>query len=203
MRWLPTLSLLIPFATSACFEDASPSGASTGEDCAPGTEGCGCIEEECIGGLTCLSATCVDPNPTGTSGSGSGSGGSMDTTESGDDALDESGLPAESLCDPFNDACAPELACVYFEADGISCAAPGPRGPGEVCDIMDCGPQLICYPGSALNSCNIGPCCTELCELARPGNCPEPLVCRPFYTAPEGAPPGYDHIGVCLNLPKP
>lgn len=224
MRWLPTLSLLIPLATSACFEDSSPppqpssGSSSSGGGCAPGTEGCACIEEACIGGLTCLSATCVDPSPTGgatdsspvtvdgTSTSGDGESTSRGTTTpettdaSGpsDAGMDGGSLPSGALCDPIDDECGPGLACGFPEADGISCAPPGLGGPGTPCGIIECGAGLLCHMSAALDDCNAQSCCTNFCDASGPDDCPGPLACRPFYP-PGTAPAGYGHVGVCLS----
>jgi len=122
-------------------------------------------------------------------------GGSVD---SGPITTAGGGLPQGAPCDPIDDECEPGLSCVGFVEDGIVCDLPGPASQGDSCDVVTCGPGLVCILEDAFNDClPAGGCCTEFCDLFGPEMCPGDLFCDPFYP-PMFRPPGYEHLGICV-----
>jgi len=226
MRRIAALAFLVAAGIGACFEDTNPvdeTGAmqSSGQECILGTEGCPCIEGGCVGDLECLSNVCVDAGGTSEA---SGATSSNPTTSVGATSLDEGpvmeegpvvdegpvttdvggGLPQGAPCDPFLDLCEPGLACVGVDETGFFCELPGPFGPFEPCEGSTCGPGLLCVQAEGIDACvaqGLAGCCTFLCNVVDGGfECPPELVCEPFYPA-MSAPPGYDHVGICVSNP--
>ena len=219
MRKILALGLLL---MAGCFEEANPvdeTGAmqSSGEEFVAGTEGCPCIEGECVSGLECFSNVCVDAGGTSMATEGLDTTSSVtSTTEPSttvstmpmtssmttDEPLDEGpvttdvggDLPAGSPCDPFVDLCAPDLVCNGVDVAGLSCVTPGVGEQDYPCEMSTCSPGYLCTYG--LSSCMTRQCCAALCDLNGMGECDPGLMCRPFY--PMGmAPMGYEHVGVC------
>lgn len=227
MRWTVALAFVSTVCTSACFEDAPPvedggTASSTGQECVAGTEGCPCIEGSCLEGLSCLSNVCVDAgSSTSTSGSSSGNrpestssvdGNTVDVdVDSGVDTVpppmtsDSSGeLPPGEPCDPVYDQCVAEVSCVGLRGDGFYCEFPGPLREGQPClDRFECGYHLTCVDAQSFFDCdgNFG-CCTTFCDIFAPGEafCQDGYFCQPYYFD-ERPPPGYEHVGVCVQQP--
>lgn len=201
MRWTLALGLVSILHASACFEDAEPvadGGTASGSagECVDGTEGCPCIDGQCVGALTCLSDVCVDagatgPDPTGGADSGSTSSNStsdsttsmMDTrgvdVDVGPDTLppmttsDSSGeLGPGDPCDPIDVLCERDLACVGYGPEGFFCEPAGGGAPGEPCfEPQECGYFTACVPSQAFTDgmCPDGfGCCTPVCDLFDP-----------------------------------
>lgn len=220
---LASSSLLIVLA--GCFEESDPvdeTGAmqSSGEECTPGTEGCPCIEGGCVNDLECLSNVCVDagstsaatsegPETTSATSTSGPATTTIDTTPmtSTSGPLDEGpmtsdssgGLPQGAPCDPFFDLCAMGLGCVGLDQSGFVCDVPGPVQQDEPCENEACGLGLLCMQADVLTQCqSMVACCTALCDLdGGSEQCPTGLICQEFYP-PMKAPPGYEHVGVCI-----
>jgi hypothetical protein len=105
------------------------------------------------------------------------------------------------MCDPIIQDCAPGLAC-YWANNDFNCILTGENIPaGEPCGyINDCASGLGCFAADVFPECAGSACCSPFCDLGLgdvqcesvPGT-----SCVPFFA--EGmAPPGYDHIGVCI-----
>lgn len=216
---------LLALLGGACFEDTNPvdeTGAmqSTGEECIAGTEGCPCIEGSCVGELACLSNVCVDPGSTSAATSEATSEGTTTTTpetstsatttpttldegplDEGPPMTSDAGgdLPQGAQCDPFFDLCAMGLGCVGLDQSGFVCDVPGPGQQNEACDNEACGLGLLCMQADVLAMCNsMVACCSALCDFnGGSDQCPTGLVCQEFYP-PMKAPPGYEHVGVCV-----
>lgn len=218
---------LLALLGGACFEDTNPvdeTGAmqSTGEECIAGTEGCPCIEGSCVGELACLSNVCVDAGSTSAATGEATSEGTTTTTTTPETStsatttpttldegpLDEGppmtsdaagGLPQGAQCDPFFDLCDIGLGCVGLDQSGFVCDVPGPGQQNEPCDNEACGLGLLCMQAEVLAMCNsMVACCSALCDLnGGSDQCPTGLVCQELYP-PMKAPPGYEHVGVCV-----
>lgn len=217
MRWANVVGAGLMVWAVSCFEDSPPvadSGpAATTDGCADGTEGCPCIEDECVGELVCLSDTCVDPGGTGedsgrATGMDSGPIATGDVTGASETADPPEPpmtggvgmLPPGADCHPLDDQCMPGLACVGLAEFSMFCDEPGPLNPGDECgDPLGCGPLQLCIAASAFENCNGIGCCAPICDVSQ-GNrqCGSPSVCDPFY--PRGKAPGYADVGVCVDF---
>jgi hypothetical protein len=106
-----------------------------------------------------------------------------------------------SSCDPILQDCHDGVAC-YWAHSAFSCVTPLQDIPvGEPCGfINDCVAGSGCITAEELPSCAGSACCSPWCDLdlgdqlcaVLPGT-----ACVPFFEQGT-APPGYDHIGVCL-----
>jgi len=221
MRNILALGLSL-VAAGGCFEETNPvdeTGAmqsSTGEECIAGTEGCPCIEGECVSGLECFSNICVDAgatsmttdepettSATSTTGPSTTTVGTTPMTSTDEGPLDEGpmtsdaggDLPAGSQCDPFFDMCAMGLDCNGVGMEQLVCSTPGLGEQNVPCDKIVCAAEFLCTYGLA--TCMSESCCAALCDLTLDGECAAGLDCTPFY--PMGAPLGYEHVGVCVG----
>ena len=55
-------------------------------------------------------------------------------------------------------------ACSYAPYNAIDCCAPG----------------LVCAPAELIKGCPQEGCCTRLCNVQSPDNCPDGRACQPF-----------------------
>jgi hypothetical protein len=109
------------------------------------------------------------------------------------------------ICDPILQDCGDGLAC-YWADDGFGCFITTMNfPPGEPCGYFfsDCVAGSGCIPGEVLPSCEGAACCSPWCELGA-GDLPCEVLpgttCVPFFEH-DLAPPGYEHVGVCLAPP--
>lgn len=121
-------------------------------------------------------------------------------------SMNGSGGPAlcVSLCDPVAQDCDPPTAC-HWDAGDFTCVIPiADYQPGEPCGyINDCAQGSDCIAADALPECYGAACCTPWCALGQgdaqcaavPGT-----ACVPFFEDGK-APPGYEHVGVCILPP--
>ncbi len=217
MHWRLILGIAFLFVATACFENTPPIG-DTGSQCTDGTEGCPCIDGECVGALMCLSSVCVDPmsnddttsgnattaSNTTTTDTGPGTTASDDTEVSGD-VSDSStttsggdGIPNGQNCDPLDDLCDESLACVGIDAEGLFCTRPGSSGLGEEC-AGPCAAGLVCMGATEFTDCDFPTgCCAAVCSVFNDSTCPPTLFCVAVYQ-PGSTPDGYEHVGVCIN----
>lgn len=105
------------------------------------------------------------------------------------------------LCDPLLQDCAVDLGCYPLEAAWICVVdeSNGNGGQDAMCEVANaCGPGFACIAAEALPACDVGACCSQLCDVDEPGNpCPTGLACLPWYA--DEAPPDYDHVGICAS----
>ncbi|MEX1363661.1 MAG: hypothetical protein AB1Z98_11065 [Nannocystaceae bacterium] len=216
MRMTAAASLAWVLCASACFEDAPPvddgsATPSTGPECAAGTEGCPCLEDDCVGELMCLSNVCVDPStttgptdPTSDSSATTAADdtGPMSDVDTGPPPMTtgSGGLPPGAACDPLFDECELGVACIGLEESGFVCIEPGDGGLGDACEGFTCAAGLLCIAADAFVSCSGLGCCAELCDFSKLDGCPADQFCEPFYV-PGMAPPGYDDVGICVDFP--
>jgi hypothetical protein len=107
-------------------------------------------------------------------------------------------------CDPILQDCNGGLACYWANTDFSCIFTTSDIPPGEPCGfINDCVAGTSCMTADVLPSCVGAACCTPWCQLgagdqvcdAVPGT-----SCVPFFEQ-DMAPPGYEHVGVCLVPP--
>jgi hypothetical protein len=108
-------------------------------------------------------------------------------------------------CDPILQDCSEGLACFWTNAN-FNCIFTTQDIPaGQPCGfINDCAEGLGCLTAEVLPGCEGSACCSGFCDLELgDGPCEALLpgtVCSSFFE--EGmAPPGYDHVGVCILSP--
>jgi hypothetical protein len=113
------------------------------------------------------------------------------------------GVPAYCFptCDPLAQDCGPGLGC-YFSGSDFECMVSSQNIPaGEPCGfIHSCAPGLVCLTAEVFPACNGASCCGLLCNLdlgdaqceATPGT-----ACEPFFDN-NTAPPGLEHVGICI-----
>jgi hypothetical protein len=212
MRRISLLGLVLATLGSACHEEPDPveetaAMPSTGEVCLPGTEGCPCIEGSCVANLSCFSNVCVDAGPmTGdtttdepvASTTAAADSTTAATLDEGSTTASMGDLPGGSPCDPLSDQCVPELGCVGLNENGFFCDDPGPVQQDEPCRGLGyCAAGLVCVTADRLDRCTSLSCCTALCDVLGEDTCPFMLSCSPLY--PREAPPGYEHLGICVS----
>jgi hypothetical protein len=105
-------------------------------------------------------------------------------------------------CDPVAQDCDPGQAC-YWAINRFECAFTTEDIPaGEACGyINDCAAGLMCLPGDSLPDCESSNCCIPFCELElgdEPCAIVPGTVCLPFFEL-DTAPPGYEHVGICVG----
>jgi hypothetical protein len=107
-------------------------------------------------------------------------------------------------CDPIEQDCGEGLAC-FWANNGFNCIFTTQDIPaGEPCGfINDCAAGLGCLTAEVLPSCAGSACCSAWCQLGAGDQQCEVLpgtTCVSFFE--EGmAPPGYEHVGVCIVPP--
>lgn len=105
-------------------------------------------------------------------------------------------------CDPIIQDCGSGLGC-YWANRTFSCVPAAFDVPtGEPCGFVnDCAPGHLCAAVETLPSCAGSACCAPYCDLERgdqPCQALPGTSCLPFFA--EGtAPPGYEHIGICIS----
>lgn len=103
------------------------------------------------------------------------------------------------LCDPLSTGDCPQTCACYWANSNFFCL---PRSSniatGEPCGfINDCAPLNICVSAEAVPDCAGSACCAAFCDLGVAG-CGPGTACVAFFE--DGmAPPGYEHIGVCID----
>ncbi len=104
--------------------------------------------------------------------------------------------PCLISCDPLGDECDPEETCVSSNRGPFSCAPAGDGQYAEACMFLnDCAPGLGCFtPPPSVCDPDADGCCLPYCDL-QAADCPDTLACVPFFG--EGAPAGYEDLGVC------
>jgi hypothetical protein len=106
-----------------------------------------------------------------------------------------------AVCDPVAQDCSPGLGCYWANA-GFSCLGnQGAHIPlGELCGyINDCAFGLTCMAMEWVPDCEGPACCASFCDLnLGDAQCEAPgTACVALFE--EGlAPPGYEHVGVCV-----
>jgi hypothetical protein len=107
-------------------------------------------------------------------------------------------------CDPILQDCNEGQAC-FWANNGFNCIfTTQDISPGEPCGfINDCAGGLVCLDAEVFPSCAGAACCSPWCQLGA-GDLPCEVLpgttCVPFFEQGT-APPGYEHIGVCMLQP--
>ncbi len=86
------------------------------------------------------------------------------------DAYAQTGCAAGQGCYPYT--IPPQGPC-DVETYGTTCRATGSGTQGQACSRNGCSAGFVCIVGSG------GETCTQLCDLARSGQCPRGLTCQP------------------------
>lgn len=108
-------------------------------------------------------------------------------------------------CDPIIQDCNPGFAC-YFTGGTFNCVFTMQDTPaGQPCGfINDCAAGLACVAAVILPACEGSNCCSPFCALELgDAQCDAVLpgtACVAFFEE-NWAPPGYEHVGVCV-LPE-
>jgi hypothetical protein len=107
-------------------------------------------------------------------------------------------------CDPVAQECLDEMACFWTGLDFTCTWTTQNISTGQPCGfINDCAEGNVCVDAAVLPMCNGSACCTNYCHLqqgdtqcaALPGT-----ACMSFFE--EGmAPPGLEHVGICILPP--
>jgi DNA-binding beta-propeller fold protein YncE len=123
----------------------------------------------------------------------------IDVDANGDDeSTSDSGPPPGDPCDPLVGDCPPHQLCMPEPPGSGEFRCEDDTDPqeghiGEPCmSEHGCAPTLACAPGSMVEGCPAGACCTPLCHHADPDGCLPHLQCELF---PDIAGPD---IGVCV-----
>lgn len=155
-------------------------GCTTNADCEPGTQclgfGCGSMcARHCRGDADCAGGRCNRALPC------MGQATGFQT--------------CSQTCDPRGNArtgCAPELACLFFAGDLVTCECPGSgrtAEEGAACTgVADCRPGLICVGASAGSTARV---CRPVCKLSD-GDCPAGRTCAPLRN------PDFTVWGACI-----
>jgi len=106
-------------------------------------------------------------------------------------------------CDPLASECGEGLACFWTGGQfGCVPAAERPVAIGEPCSyINDCMPGSACIDATDLPACEGIGCCTPFCDVmlgARQCDAVPGTECVAFFP-PNNAPPGFDHVGLCVS----
>jgi hypothetical protein len=110
-----------------------------------------------------------------------------------------------TTCDPVAQECDEGRAC-YWANGNFNCILTTESIPaGEPCGfINDCAEGLGCFTAEVLPDCQGSACCSGFCDLnLGDGPCEALLpgtVCSSFFEE-NMAPPGYEHVGVCILPP--
>ena len=103
-------------------------------------------------------------------------------------------------CDPLLQDCGPGLACYW--SSNFNCIFTTEDIPlGEPCGFVnDCAGGLTCVTAEVVPDCAGAACCSNWCDLGGlPDQCDglAGTECVPYFPE-DGAPPGYEHIGICI-----
>lgn len=113
-------------------------------------------------------------------------------------------------CDPVAGGC--DGVCVpNWNSQSFLCMPESgePKAYGDACDrANDCAAGMFCIIPIAVPGCDaaVG-CCSELCDLDDPAasegcaGAADGQQCLPYYDGGGGAPPEYEHVGVCAVPP--
>lgn len=105
-------------------------------------------------------------------------------------------------CDPVAQGCRDGLACTWAQSKFLCVVSLDDIPAGEPCGfINDCAPGLACITAEVVPDCNGSSCCSPYCDLelgdqqcaSLPGT-----SCSSWFE-PGMAPPGYEHVGVCIS----
>jgi hypothetical protein len=108
-------------------------------------------------------------------------------------------------CNPLMPVCPPGGGCTFvWDMEIFACAPPWTsNGYGEVCleYLGSCAEGVACVhgPTSFPDGVCDGTCCTEVCDLSAPNQCPHAAdgqICQSPYL-PGQAPPGNENVGLC------
>ena len=161
------------------------------------------------GNDTCaLGSMCMNPDPQTAQGSCvafcTGSPDAPLCAEGSSCSINNQGvLPLCLLgCDPLAQNCPSGESCLpSFSNPGYGCVvdASGGQTPyGSECAFANaCNPGLICANGASVpnQDCSGAACCTPLCNLDGPNDCPGAgQSCTAIF---DPAPTGYEHVGLC------
>lgn len=162
--------------------DACVSGLESLHQLYPDIAACAeCVEDaECSAGQHCVAGQCSAPF--------CGDGFvDVDAGEICDEGCAPSGCDKGPFpCNPFTDAgCAADEQC---SLDYWTCVPDNfpPLGDGHACDPNAnnfCGHGLVCADPDLINGCQSAGCCTLLCDLLAPNECPNGRVCIDTYGA--------------------
>ncbi|PRQ01146.1 ribulose phosphate epimerase [Enhygromyxa salina] len=104
-------------------------------------------------------------------------------------------------CDPLLQDCADEHGCYWAGAEFMCVFTTQDIPIGGACGFLnDCEPGLLCADATVLPSCDGPNCCTPYCDLFGDAECDAlpGTSCVPFFED-DMAPPGYEHVGVCIT----
>jgi hypothetical protein len=106
-----------------------------------------------------------------------------------------------TTCDPIAQGCRDGLGCYWASSEFLCVVSLDDIPSGEPCGfINDCAPGLGCFTAEVLPDCDGSACCSPFCDLelgdqhcaSLPGT-----SCSSFFEQGT-APPGYEHVGVCI-----
>jgi hypothetical protein len=110
--------------------------------------------------------------------------------------------PSDEPCDPLNDTVCGEadLTCRPHDT-GTGCLPSGTRAVGESCEVLidDCVAGAQCATAPFVPGCTEAKCCTPLCDVTMPADCPEGGICTAVFDTP---PEGLEALGVCVAPPS-
>jgi len=104
-------------------------------------------------------------------------------------------------CDPLESSCPQGQGC--YPLDSLFLCAPDASGkaggPFEACQFTNaCDPGVVCVPGESTVACDEPSCCSPYCDLQAP-DCPDTMVCFPWYEEGTLPPGGNPNVGYCTD----
>ncbi|MGH1343137.1 MAG: hypothetical protein ACRBN8_16385 [Nannocystales bacterium] len=104
-------------------------------------------------------------------------------------------------CDPLMDECGDGEGCYPFD-NRFLCTVDGSGTGGglfESCEFVNgCEPGTACVAGDLSAACDSAACCTPFCDMTAP-DCPDALVCFPWYEKGTPPPGTNANVGVCAD----
>jgi hypothetical protein len=101
-------------------------------------------------------------------------------------------------CDPLLQDCTEGNGCYWANTQFLCIHETDNIAEGEPCGyINDCAPGNLCASAESLPSCAGASCCTGWCDLGDASCQIAGTECAAFFAEGE-APPGLDHVGVCV-----